>query len=165
MEVLISLGILGGVVLTVAYMNISNLNEILRHNAESYASLLAEEQFPALVAYRNQIAFDRDKTTNWETNIAPLRDSSSYFYLTLEDDRWKINILPGADSWQEVNKVVSNSGSVRLSYRLHLESVYQDSDPSQKEEDLAKVQLEVRWQDRFGRLKTKSFYTLLGNYL
>jgi len=164
MEVLVSLGILGGIVLIVVYMNINNLNEILRHNAESYINLLAEEQFSALVAYRNQVAFDKDKTTNWESSILPLRDASC-FYLSLDDNTWKINTLLGAHSWQEVNKIVNDSGSVRLNYRLCLEPVYKDRDSTQKEEGLVKVKFEVKWQDRFGREKIKKFYTLLGNYL
>ncbi len=166
MEVLVSLSILGSIALSVVYMNISNINEVLRHNAENYANSIAEEQFSALMAYRNQIAFDRDANSNWRQNLIALRDSSSYFYLRLRGNKWEVETLGTSDdAWREENRVVSSAGSLPLAYRLRLEPVYKETDSSKKEDGMVKVHLQVKWQDRFGRIRIKDFYTLLANYL
>jgi len=165
-EVLLAIGILGSAVLTVSYMNASNLREIRRHTAESYADLIAQEQFSALLAFRNQITFDQDPSTNWDNSIESKIPQNIYqalffYHLEFEDGKWKIK-----EGEKTASKLLNNEGGIIIfTYGL----CFNQLDPNPGENNLnlkngVKVSLKVKWKDG-NEKKSKIYYTILGNYL
>jgi len=165
-EVLVSIGMLGGMILTVSYMNVANLAEIRRHTAEFYADLIAQQQFSALVAYRNQNAFDKNSSTNWNTilNLAPSDPSvysGNYYFTKNSSNLW----LPISSSAPMVSKVLNDKGAVMdFIYFLRFQRIRKTTGSAATEPNMIKVNLQVSWKDR-GQTKIKDYYTILGNYL
>jgi len=160
LEVLASIGILGSVVLIVAYMNVSNLNEVFRHNTEMYADLIAQEQFSGLFALRNQYAFDKNEQTKWE-NIYNLTNN---FYLDLRDSNWEIK-----NGEKREGKSISNSGGLNFSYSMKIEKIKKEDAPEdapdEDEDEIIKAHLEVKWKGKGNQDLKKDYYTLIGKYL
>jgi len=164
-EVLASIGILGGMVLTVSYMNVSNLMEIDRHNAESYADLIADNQFASLNAFKNQIAFDDDSSTNWNNDIYAKADGSTHYYIdrgsgATNDSFFKMTTNDGS-----VTKTLTGQGGAKtFSYYFTLSKIKKSASSSDFESNLVKVTLTVSWNERGGVQRNKTYYTILGNY-
>lgn len=162
-EVLVSIGLLGTMVITVAYMTIMNQNEILRHNAESYADLIASDQFSSLAAYRNQISFDNDVNTYWGRTILNWanRNQAVYFYKTSSNN---LNYTFGTASKSFPISVrgAGSTGGVTLKYSLNFQKMVKPN--GDLDDNLLKVHLKVIYQDRGGE-RIKNYYTVIANYL
>jgi prepilin-type N-terminal cleavage/methylation domain-containing protein len=157
-EVLVSIGLLSTMVMVVAYMTVSNQNEILRNNAETYADLIASDQFSSLVAYRNQKVFDLDPTTNWNNDLYKKIGSNSYYIDNLSG-QFKLEPRIG----DAIKPLMQTNGSVDLKYFMQF-SKMNDANGSENT-NLIKVHLRVSYRDRGGITRYKNYYTVLGNYL
>jgi prepilin-type N-terminal cleavage/methylation domain-containing protein len=159
-EVLVSIGLIGTMIIMVAYTTTMNKNELFRHNAESYADLIASNQFSMLVAYRNQIAFDDDPSTNWKT----LESKVGPEHVIMSDNSdnncsagQKFCFVPPSPVAEKIN----SQSSVDLNYYMVLSSM----NDSQGHPNLIKAYLQVSYQDRNGQTVDKDYYTIIGNYL
>ena len=158
-EVLVSIGLLGTLVITVAYMTIANQSELLRHNAESYADLIASNQFSSLVAYRNQIAFDNQSSTNWQTNL--FREANPGAKKWVRKNADNSFTLINASGGREEIKTLGN-GMITLHCELELEKMLKPT--GVVDTDLLKAHLKIKYSDRGGE-RTKDYYTVIANYL
>jgi len=169
-EVLVAIGLLGTMVLLVANMTIANQNEILRHNAETYADLVASDQLSSLVALRNQYSFDNNPSgiiTNWG-NIYDHSDGSSqwcvYFNQTAKSFDLKTPITdPTIIGCGVTSKKLTNDGEVILRYFMTFSKMTDASGVLNP--NLVKVHLQIKYNDRLNSVRSKDYYTVIGNYL
>ncbi|MCD6422335.1 prepilin-type N-terminal cleavage/methylation domain-containing protein [bacterium] len=152
LEVLIAVGVLASLGFVVASTFLSAHREIYRHNAQMYANLIAEQQFSALVAYRNHLAFDGDKSTTWETIKSQLAQGGHF--------EIRGNVLTWDNATGERQVQVGEKDKPHF-LPLHFRLTKVGGGDEDKE---LKVELRVWWTDR-GKTKEKKFYTILGNYL
>jgi len=156
LEVLVSIGLLGTMIFIVAYITVSNQNEILRHNAETYADLIASQQFSYLVAYRNKIAFDNNDQTNWANSILPLANNNMPIYFKEINNKIEITNQAKTES-----KPLDESHNLSFDYNLKLEKMSIDGIENK---NLVRAHITITYNDRNGA-KEKDYYTVLTNHL